>query len=349
MVITKKIFNDDSSIPKDGEQIFGPAEDRFSTNTPQIQAQLARADALEGQNMARNGNVKKYVTDTRNGVWVTPQDAKPNRNGTPNSNTTGWRISDALELFRKGISVFKTWFEEPEEEEDEGSTMTRIGVDSDTHILLKKDGIVFYANNSDEELSEVSSFGDHIELGKKFNNENACHNIEVDPIDGLIFNSGNDEVGRLGYSLLNSLSLEARYGSGRTSKLFQDKDYVLLNIDDTNGQLAWGIEITATGEIYLDGASIFMTGNKTFMKVETKTFNASISSQSSPVVSHDVDDEPGYTPIGVVGFDIDSANAGYFRLLGCNLSGNNVYFQVRNDSTSDISATFWADVLYLSN
>jgi hypothetical protein len=124
---------------------------------------------------------------------------------------------------------------------------------------------------------------------------------------------------------------------------------VLLNIDDTNGQLAWGIEITATGEIYLDGASIFMTGNKTFMKVETKTFNASISSQSSPVVSHDVDDEPGYTPIGVVGFDIDSANAGYFRLLACGLSGNNVHFQVRNDSESDISATFWADVLYLSN
>ena len=196
MVITKKIFNDDSSIPKDGEQIFGPAEDRFSTNTPQIQAQLARADALEGQNMARNGNVKKYVTDTRNGVWVTPQDAKPNRNGTPNSNTTGWRISDALELFRKGISVFKTWFEEPEEEEEEGGIKTRIGEEDSTHIITEDSEIGFYANDPEEEtvkqvlsISRESDFSniesDHLALGADERLYLGCENIGISTDNAL--------------------------------------------------------------------------------------------------------------------------------------------------------------------
>lgn len=53
-----------------------------------------------------------YITEvTDAGIWVTPSDAKPNGSGAATSTTTGWHISDALELWRSGVSMFKAWVE----------------------------------------------------------------------------------------------------------------------------------------------------------------------------------------------------------------------------------------------
>lgn len=144
MVIKKVIYNeDDNYTPLDSEQVFGPA-DKLPTQSPLIQAQRAQEDAVKAAGMATN-----YITDTRDGVWITPPDAKPNEDGTPNARTSGWRIRDALELYRKGVSVIKSWFDEPPEEDDGEvyGAKTRIGPEDSSHIEIEESQLDFYADD----------------------------------------------------------------------------------------------------------------------------------------------------------------------------------------------------------
>ena len=72
-----------------------------------------------------------YITDISpaNGIWITPSTAKPNSSGQATSSTSGWHISDALELFRLGASMFKVWLES-------SATKVRIGNTANSHIVL---------------------------------------------------------------------------------------------------------------------------------------------------------------------------------------------------------------------
>lgn len=78
----------------------------------------------------------KYITDiTDDGVWVTPDGAGP-EDGEAVSTTSGWHISDALELFRKGVSMFKAYVEN-------SAAKVRIGAEDSGHIVLDSDGMDF--------------------------------------------------------------------------------------------------------------------------------------------------------------------------------------------------------------
>lgn len=78
----------------------------------------------------------KYITDiTDDGVWVTPEGAGP-ENGEAAATTSGWHISDVIELFRAGVSMLKAWV-------DGTTTKVRIGAETAGHIVLDPDGIDF--------------------------------------------------------------------------------------------------------------------------------------------------------------------------------------------------------------
>lgn len=52
------------------------------------------------------GKAERFITEVSgDGIWVTPEDAKP-EGGQAVSTTTGWHISDALEFVRQGVSRF---------------------------------------------------------------------------------------------------------------------------------------------------------------------------------------------------------------------------------------------------
>lgn len=98
--------------------------------------EVAIEDAAQALEDAANaaGTATKYITDiTDSGIWVTPEDAKP-EDGAAVSTTSGWHIADALELFRAGASVFKVWVES-------NMTKLRIGDESGKHLLMDGDGI----------------------------------------------------------------------------------------------------------------------------------------------------------------------------------------------------------------
>ena len=69
----------------------------------------------------------KYITDiTDEGVMVHPD----------GDETTGWRIADALELLKSGVSYIKAWV-------DNSVPKVRIGAETAGHIVLDHDGISF--------------------------------------------------------------------------------------------------------------------------------------------------------------------------------------------------------------
>lgn len=62
-----------------------------------------------------------------NGIWVTPDDGKPNADGTPNSGTRGVKILDSVEIYRDGVK-----------KADYGDAVT-IGVNNGTQSYLYED------------------------------------------------------------------------------------------------------------------------------------------------------------------------------------------------------------------
>ena len=94
-----------------------------------------------------------YITDvTNDGVWVTPSDAKP-VNGQAANTTSGWHISDAIELFRNGVSYLKAWI-------DNTKAKIRIGLESAGHTLFSENGMDVYKGSS-----KVASFGEESYVG----------------------------------------------------------------------------------------------------------------------------------------------------------------------------------------
>ena len=77
----------------------------------------------------------KFITDiSGSGIWVTPDGAQPSESGSALPTTTGWHISDAIELFKQGASYFKIWLEN-------SVTKVRVGLDSSGHALFTPDGM----------------------------------------------------------------------------------------------------------------------------------------------------------------------------------------------------------------
>lgn len=95
-----------------------------------------------------------YVTVINNdGIWVTPSDAKPVE-GSATSQTNGWHISNAIELFRAGVSAFKVWVEN-------NITKVRIGRNDsgNANIVLDPNGINFLNGNNEFAELAVSQSG----------------------------------------------------------------------------------------------------------------------------------------------------------------------------------------------
>lgn len=100
-----------------------------------------------------------YITDLSNGIWVTPENRKPDKNGNPissgNNATSGWHIADALEMFHKGVRRFKVWVEN-------NVTKVRIGKDDLAHVDIDDDSIGLKIG--DDRIFEVAYDGNRTQL-----------------------------------------------------------------------------------------------------------------------------------------------------------------------------------------
>ena len=88
----------------------------------------------------------KYITDITNGIFVSPEGQGPNDTQTP----TGWRIKDALELIKSGVTYIKMWL-------DNSVPKVQIGVADALNVLIDSADIKLRNNSTDLALFGSSS------------------------------------------------------------------------------------------------------------------------------------------------------------------------------------------------
>lgn len=111
------------------------------TGTIDLKAQKSAYD--DASKMATD-----YITEiSQDGIWVTPSDAKPS-SGSAITTTSGWHISNAIELFKSGVSYIKMWVES-------NVAKLRLGATTSTHVVIDNDSL----DIEDSSSNVVASFG----------------------------------------------------------------------------------------------------------------------------------------------------------------------------------------------
>lgn len=86
-----------------------------------------------------------YVTDIgSNGIFVHPEGEGPDDTQTP----TGWKIADAIELFRSGVSYIKAWI-------DNNIPKIRVGKEDGGHVLIQSSGMDVYGGDGTKQLAHI--------------------------------------------------------------------------------------------------------------------------------------------------------------------------------------------------
>lgn len=125
------------SNPKAGDLWFISAAEDIKTYVNGSWVKYNKYTDDTQANIAK-GTATKYITELSDGIWVTPENRKPDTSGAATSNTRGWRIRDALELFIGTISYIKAWMN--------GSTPTvQIGPDGRGRTIITDSGMEVYS------------------------------------------------------------------------------------------------------------------------------------------------------------------------------------------------------------
>ena len=168
MILKKTIYNDDKNYaPKEGEQIFGPWENRSTAESPIVQAQMAKEDAAKASKRASEavkaaGEAADVADAVNQKVWSDEaglhiadgkQDAAAERNSIWNS--LGM-------LFRKGLNPI-------------------LGV-----LTGDNPRVAIYDGQGSESRNEVANFGATSSVGRKDD-----YNISIAP-ENFELNSGSN-------------------------------------------------------------------------------------------------------------------------------------------------------------
>lgn len=87
----------------------------------------------------------RFITDDTDGIFVHPEGEGPNDTTTP----TGWRIRDALELLKTGISYFKAWID------SSNIARVRVGREDAGHTDIDSNGLRVFGGNGSNQLANI--------------------------------------------------------------------------------------------------------------------------------------------------------------------------------------------------
>ena len=188
-------------------------------------------DRQQGEIEEAATTATKYITDvTEDGIWVTPEDATPEE-GAAVSTTSGWHISDAIELFRTGASMFKVWVES-------NVTKVRVGREDEGHLVLDANGL-----NIRDALYTVARIarrtgGALIELGQEMAASGQNATLYAYSENGIAHVGMSATHAQSGYGTMRP-TVEARASSGSAQVYMGGKS---LTVNDTyNGASLSGV------------------------------------------------------------------------------------------------------------
>lgn len=227
---------------------------------------------------------------------------------------------------------------------------------------------VIYEDNENKPVVQIrdgqvvnAEFGSVVTIGR----ENS-YNLKVQKNRIAFYHNGNPK-GFITASGVNSIELRAPSGDTYllSGSLFLTAEGAMLSApkEGESGPLYLGncIEIVPSGisisgktiELWSSGA-IKKNGNS-YITTRVKEFdNKTISANDNQIFNNLDVSLTGYTPIGIVGFDLSNASSNPANLTKCNviackISGSNAYFQIVNTASSQAKIKIAATVLYLAN
>lgn len=202
----------------------------------------------------------RYITNITDGIFVAPEGQGPNDTQTP----TGWRIKDALELIKSGISVFRVWLEG-------GLAKVRIGESDGNHALLDGDSFDIYHDET-----QMAHFG--------YGDGNASSGTGTAPYYTL---------GRRADTTTNVYSSSSTYSVG-ARVLYDNEEYICIRAITTpeawtakhwqrsigNWSVAVGNRVTASGySSYAEGNGTTAIGGSSHAE-GSSTFVSGIGSHA---------------------------------------------------------------------
>ena len=132
------------------------------------------------------------------------------------------------------------------------------------------------------------------------------------------------------------------------SEQFAAGKYNEPNSDDLF-QIGYGAADDARKNIFaVDKTGMIKRNDRPFFVVDTVSWSATIPASQTNDFDHTIS-KNGYTPIGMAGFDLNGSGIAGCRVIAAKVTSGKAFFQIRNDSSNNISATFFMDVLYMAN
>lgn len=136
---TNSLYITDRTVFTDGT--FSYSDVSLSSSYEAAKAAYNRA--VEAAKVATN-----YISDSSSdGFMVHPE----------NDSTTGWKIKDALEMLKSGVSFFKAWVEN-------SIAKVRVGREDAGHTLIDSNGMRVYGGNGTEQLANIG-YGEGVSKG----------------------------------------------------------------------------------------------------------------------------------------------------------------------------------------
>jgi len=112
---------------KAGDSVVVSAVGGGTMKAPMVVSSSGSGDRQQEEIEEAATTATKYITDiTDDGVMVHPD-------GDP---TTGWRIADALEMLRHGVSLIRAWYDATKE-----SALVRVGAEDGAHMVIGSSSI----------------------------------------------------------------------------------------------------------------------------------------------------------------------------------------------------------------
>ena len=187
---------------------------------------LVPHDAYLASKTATN-YIVDYGSGTTAGIWITPEDRKANADGSPNANTRGWRIGDALEMFRGTASMLKAWLDDTV---SPAVAKVRVGLENAGHSIFSTDGMEVFTDAT----TSVAKFGEVSRIGQ----DDTSH-IEMDFL-GISELDENDSVFFMAKDLRNEM--DPGYGY---------YGYFVENFTATANQLTYDLMLAVYGGVEL--------------------------------------------------------------------------------------------------
>lgn len=308
--------------------------------------------SVYNQGAVKNGieNAEKtatrFITDDTDGIFVHPEGEGPNDTTTP----TGWRIRDALELLKTGISYFKAWID------SSNIARVRVGREDAGNVEISSKGLKVRAGNGMIDIADIMldvsidadgfvSVDSYYTFGSR---------DETADIGGESFVAGDTCEASAAYSAAFGQETATGTVGGFVCGHHNKKGNFLFSVGKGEAQIdgmnSNAITVDGSGNVAVAGKMQAITAYSTtatramFLKDGTSVTSESVAAGGTLRVEINVA-RTGYTPMAIAGVQLTKSAFTYYTAT---LSGGSAVLYIKNNGGSAATTGINLVVFYIA-